>query len=129
MAEVGPQVRVKLAKARQFSDAAELAVDEAYDQAVSSAGLAAINASDALCLMHHGFYPQGKDHRQAAAMLRSAGWGVAATHLLGAILNKDKAQYSAKLCTPTDAAAALKHAERLLDQATKEAIKRELLGG
>jgi hypothetical protein len=114
---VSSLIRTKIEKARQFLDMAELAGDAYFDAAASLAVSAAINASDALSVLAKGSYLTGDNHDEAAVWLRKAGFQTASKHLARALAYKSKAQYSAARCTEKDAADAIKHARRLLDEA------------
>lgn len=115
-------VPAKIAKAEQFLEVVAVALKGGYfDVAVSLAASAAVNASDVLCLIATGEYPTGANHSDAARRLRRAGYGRASTHLLKAMVNKNKAQYQYQRCTGQDAGSAVQHAQRLVDEALSEA--------
>lgn len=112
-------VAAKCQKAEEFALVAEFAFDgESYDAAVSLAVSAAINAGDALCVAHLGFFPSGQDHAQAPRVLRDAGFARASRQLGRALAVKWKAQYSSTRCTRNDAALALENAKRLINAVT-----------
>jgi hypothetical protein len=111
-------VRIKLTKAKEFLDMAELAADGPYlDAATSLAVSAAINASDALLALTIGVMPTGESHMDAVTILRKAGLRRASSHLARALALKHKAQYSARRCTANEAEDATKQATRLLAEA------------
>jgi hypothetical protein len=108
-----------LAKAAQFYDMADLTVSgEAWDASVSLAVSAAINASDVICLLETGVIPAGDAHASAASILKRTGHLTASTHLLRALAVKTRAQYGTARCTEREARETLKHADRLLREAT-----------
>jgi len=125
----GELVRVKIAKARDFLVMAEFAGEGYFDPAVSLAVSAAVNASDALCIIATGGFPSGDRHADAAGLLRKAGYSQAGTHLARVLAVKNKAQYSVTRCSERDAVDAIKHAQRLLDQAVDQASDKGFLGG
>jgi hypothetical protein len=111
----------KLAKARDFYLMATIAQDgQLWDPAVSLAVSAAVNASDALCVLVLGDYPRGRDHGEAVRILRRAGFDQASSSLAKILALKDKAQYSAARCTESDGDNALKRAERLITRADQQ---------
>lgn len=117
-------VRAKMRKAEQFFMVAGAADGSAFDVAASLAVSAAINAADAILLMESGTYPQGANHGEAVGRLRGAGRREASKHLAAVLATKNKAQYSPKPCTNKDSGNAMKHAERLLDEATRLAANK-----
>lgn len=108
----------KLAKAKDFHLMAMIAQDgELWDAAVSLAVSAAVNASDAICVVSLGDYPRGRDHGEAVNVLRKAGFDRAASSLGKVLAVKDKAQYSGSRCSRSDGENAVKRAERLITAA------------
>lgn len=66
--------RAHLAKAKEFLEAAELALDaELFNAATSDAVVSGINSKDAICLKLTGTTAKSDDHNAAPAELRRAG--------------------------------------------------------
>lgn len=114
-------VRSKIDKSKEFMEMAELAAGGLYDASVSLAVSAAINASDSLCVLKTGTYPSGSSHGDAVRILKRSGLSSESGHLIAVLSRKDKAQYSVRRCTATECDDTLKHAQRLLERAIREA--------
>jgi uncharacterized protein (UPF0332 family) len=66
--------RAHLAKAKEFLEAAELALDaDLFNAATSDAVVSGINSKDAICLKLTGTSTKADDHNAAPAELRRAG--------------------------------------------------------
>lgn len=122
-------IRSKLTKARAFLDFGDLALDDTAqaDSCVSLAASAAVNAADAVLLLHGVPLMHARSHTEAILKLRSAGYRQEASHLEKALLNKTRAQYSEFRCTVVDSRRALQHAGRLLLSAESLAAARGVL--
>jgi hypothetical protein len=95
---------------------AEVALDgECYDAAVSLAVSSGVNSSDALCVARLGRVPSGQDHNDTVRLMRKSCLDQASIFLGRLLAVKSKAQYSIARCTRTDAEAAVKRAERMLE--------------
>lgn len=106
----------KLDKAAEFLLMAEVALDgQCYDAAVSLAVSSGVNSSDALCVARLGRVPSGQDHNDTVRLMRKSGFDQASIFLGRLLAVKSKAQYSIARCTRTDAEAAVKRAERMLE--------------
>lgn len=115
------EARAHLRKAREFLDAARLALDaELFNAATSSAVTSAINAKDAICLSLTGKTAKTENHAAAVAELRGAGAAarpVATT--LGRVLKlKNRSQYQADDGARADATKAVDWATTMVDQAS-----------
>lgn len=114
------RARQHLAKATEFLDAAELALDtDLFSAATGSAVTAGINAKDAICLGLTGRTGKGQDHRTAVPELRSAGpaGAAVATDLDRLLRLKTKAQYHHEAVSAQDARKAVAWAQRLVSAA------------
>jgi uncharacterized protein (UPF0332 family) len=111
------QALARLAKAREFLAAAALAEDAGlFDPAASAAVLAGIAAADAIVL-HWGAAPPGRRaHDEAPDLL--AHWDPTAAETLRRLLRvKQRAQYDARPVSVSEAADAVRRAERLVTRA------------
>ena len=120
------QARTRLGQARAFLEVAELVgaePDELASPGVAAAlaVLAGIAAADAACCAALGRRPRGQDHRQALALLTQVlPDGQAMSRDLDRLLAvKDDAHYGLLHVSGQRAAAALRHARRLLDTAIR----------
>ena len=115
-----PEMRRHLAKAVQFLDASQLALDARLgDAAVSCAVTAGIHATDAICVARLGRRSAGGSHHDAVDLARRAGneGRRAASHLQRLLAVKNKAQYDASPVTAAAAGRAVETARRLVDLA------------
>lgn len=92
-----------------------------HNAAASNAVTAGINAKDALCYALAGRSAAADDHKSAVAELRALGpaareAAAALDRLLGM---KDRAQYDRRSVTSTDAQAAVRRAETLVEAADR----------
>jgi fructose-specific component phosphotransferase system IIB-like protein len=111
----------KIEKASEFLLMGEVALDgKCFDAAASLAAISAINASDVFILLVAGRVLTSNNHQEAVTLLRQGGYPLASTHLSRVLSTKNKAQYSGKRCHEREAAEAVKHAQRLYDQARDE---------
>lgn len=114
--------RGHLAKALEFQTEARSALANGHlNAATSNAVIAGINAKDAICLILVGTTNKADDHRQAVAELRKAGKVGAdlAVTLDRLLKSKTKSQYQTSRMVLRDAQAAVKQANRLLEEAER----------
>jgi len=124
IATCGPtEARARLVAARAFVSVAELLYAEPDDPVLPLRGVAAavavlggIAAADAICCVRLGEMSRGPDHDQAVDLLvRAKPEGTRVRNDLVRLLGiKDKVHYQAIIVTPTEAAAAMRQAKRLL---------------
>lgn len=113
---------VRLIKAEQFMEAADLLEPELGEAFVSLCVLAGIAAADVICCVRLGRHARGDDHSQAVELLAVADRTLG-RHLSALLSLKSKAAYSAQLVSPASrkkadrAANALLGAARLLASA------------
>lgn len=113
----------RMAKARQFSDAAslisELASDDSNlgDAYITLCVHAGIAAADVICCARLGVHASGQDHAAAATLLdkADAGLGKELRRLLGL---KTKAGYSSAPSSASDQKVASRASTRLMDAAS-----------
>lgn len=111
-----------LAKAQEFLEAAQAALDALWlNAAVSSAVTAGINAEDALCFAMAGRSTAADDHKSAVNELRALGSaGREPATVLDRLLGlKDRAQYDRRGVTAADAQAAVRRANVLVQTAER----------
>jgi hypothetical protein len=120
-----PAIRAgRLAKARQFMEAAELLellADDATDIAdayVTMCIHAGIAAADVICCRRLGEHSRGEDHNAAVGLLRTAD-ADSAKQLSALLAMKTKAGYSALPVTTNDHKRAGRAAHALLDAAAR----------
>lgn len=114
--------RGHLAKALEFQTEARSALANGHlNAATSNAVIAGINAKDAICLLLVGTTNKADDHRQAVAELRKAGKVGAdlAVTLDRLLKSKTKSQHQTSRMVLRDAQAAVKQANRLLEEAER----------
>jgi len=112
-----PEAKARLAKAKDFLEAATLAQGAGLsDPAISAAVLAAIAAADAIVLCQ-GSLPAGRRaHGDAPDLL--ARWDPPAAETLRRLLRvKQRAQYDAQPLSVSEAADAVRRAKRLVARA------------
>lgn len=115
------QLRERADRAREFLAVADLHVSgETSAQratSVSNAVLAAIAASDVICMCRLGEYARGDDHREAIALLKAAlpGQAPVAAGFSRLIEAKSLAQYGHGQVSLSETAAHLKRARRVVD--------------
>ncbi|MDO7883476.1 hypothetical protein [Antiquaquibacter soli] len=111
------QARAFLQAARVTSDFSdEVSVEAAANVIATNAVLAGIAAADAICGRALGVRSSSSQHSDALAILRRAHGGEAAAGHLRALLSlKNDASYEPLMITSVKAAAAIQHAERLVD--------------
>lgn len=114
--------RGRLAKARQFADAAEQVrgvandTDDVNDAYTSLCVLSGIAASDAICCARLGRYSRGEDHRTAVGLLKQADPD-AAKHLDRLLGLKTTAGYSHERISAERAKTAGRSMDALLEAA------------
>jgi hypothetical protein len=118
------QARVRLAQARAFLEVAELVGTEQDELATPSvaaalAVLAGIAAADAACCAAFGRRSRGQDHRHAVGLVAQVAprGQVMARDLERLLAIKDDAHYGLLQVSGPRAAAAARHARRLVDAA------------
>jgi len=112
--------REHLAKAREFLEAAEIALEAGLpNPAVSAAVISGINSKDAICLKRIGSTSKTENHATALRGLRAAGPDAAplATVLQRLLSAKSKAQYRAASIGAPDAHRAVAQARKLFEAA------------
>jgi uncharacterized protein (UPF0332 family) len=110
------EARAHLAKAKEFLEAAELALDaELFNAAASDAVVSGINSKDAICLKLTGTSTKSDDHNAAPAELRRAGKaGADLEATFKRLLNlKSRSQYQAVSVQRRQARDAVTWAERM----------------
>jgi len=118
--------RLHLLKAKQFLDAAERNSDDGlYDAATSNAVTSGINSKDAICLATTGRTNKSDNHTSAVTELKTASREASAVapafQRLLAI--KSKAQYHERAAPKSQAIAAVRQAQRMLDVAERIATR------
>lgn len=110
----------RLAKAREFLEAAELSHDlDLYNAATSNAVISGINSKDAICLTVTGRSEKNDNHNQAIGELKTSGRVGAglATTFSRLLKLKPKAQYQSESMSATDAAKAVDWAAKMFEGA------------
>jgi len=120
---------LRLKAARAYLDVAELILDDDREEfasvAAGNAVLAGIAAADALCCKGLGVRARGRDHREAAELVKSASAnGPRHKTLLNRLLDlKDEAHYGFLDVSATRASRAVKTARELV-QSANESLRR-----
>lgn len=113
------EARLRLAKARDFLDVADLALgDGKLDPATSDAILAGVAAADAICCARLKERSSSDDHAAAAQLLARVD-RTAATALRRLLGIKFKAQYDDRPVTRQEARDAVERARRLVARAER----------
>lgn len=113
-----------LAKAQEFFDAAEVALDlDLYNAATSNAVTSGINSKDAICLKLTGKAGKTENHADAVKELKQAGKDGAevAPKLQRLLKSKTKAQYQTTTVAKREAAQSIERSKSLLEVAQRVA--------
>lgn len=113
-----------LSKASEFLESARAnQLADRFSAATSDAVIAGINAKDAICLKLTGATGKSDNHAGAVKELRLAGKAGAdvAAKLSRLLSKKTQSQYQTKAMAKSDADAAVRHADALVEQA-KEVV-------
>jgi hypothetical protein len=117
--------RGRVAKAREFLDAADLLREFGGDRGILTGGsqfanafvvqcvLSGIAAADAICVARTGRYSRSGAHDEAVPVLRAAAGGAVAKHLETLLAVKSKAEYNARSVSDSDISRARAAAEAL----------------
>lgn len=114
--------RLHLLKAKQFLEAAERNSDDGlHDAATSNAVMSGINSKDAICLATTGRTSKSDNHTSAVTELKAASREAAAVApaFQRLLALKSKAQYQERATPKSQAVAAVRQAQQMLDVAER----------